>query len=73
MYGWDEIVAAFKEHMEESPEPVQPSTRYDYDVTIAGDRAWAACLQKNADGSVGKRLTLLAKRAGVWKITSLLF
>jgi len=73
MKGWDAIAKGFKEYFTNNPDPVEPSVRYEYDITSTDDRARVACLQKNEEGNEMKRLTILIKRDGEWKIAALLF
>lgn len=73
MRGWEMMSKEFKTYFADNPEPTKPSTIFDHEVTINGDRAWVTSSQRNPNGNVSKRLTSLIKREGQWKIVALLF
>ena len=73
MRGWAMVSKEFKAYFADNPAPTKPSTIFDYEATINGDRAWVTSSQRNPNGNVGKRLTSLIKREGEWKIVALLF
>lgn len=73
MRGWEMMSKEFKTYFAENPAPAKPSTIFDHQATINGDRAWVTSSQRNPDGIVSKRLTSLIQREGKWKIVALLF
>ena len=73
MRGWEMMSKEFKTYFADNPEPTKPSTIFDHQATIDGDRAWVTSSQRNPDGNLSKRLTSLIRREGKWKIVALLF
>lgn len=73
--GWDPLSKLFKDHIANNPDPRELQEFYNYDITIAGNRAWVVFEKKDKGDSkaVSKELRILVKRGEEWKIAALLF
>ena len=73
--GWDEVVAIVKPYFEQEPNPAEPAVFYNYQISIAGNKAWAAFDKKKRGGSapISKEQRILIKKNGEWKLVAMLF
>lgn len=73
--GWSEVANKVKQLMDQTPNPVEPSIFYNYQIAVARDRAWATFDKKNKGQStpVSKEQRVLVKKNGEWKLVVMLF
>jgi|GEM_PF-2041892 len=73
--GWAEVGKTIKSLMEQDPEPMDPSVFYNYQISIAGNKAWATFDKKEKGGShpISKEQRILIKKNGEWKLVTALF
>lgn len=73
--GWDEVVALVKPHYEKYPNPLETAIFYNYQISIAGAKAWATFDKKKKGGSdpISKEQRILVKKNGEWKLVAMLF
>lgn len=73
--GWKEVEKQIRPVMEQAPNPLEPSEFYNYQISVAGNQAWATFDKKNKGSNrpVSKEQRVLVKKDGEWKLIVMLF
>ena len=73
--GWEDVIALMKPWMEQNPKPQEASIFYNYQISVAGNKAWANFDKKNKGGTnpISKEQRILVKKNGEWKLVAMIF
>ena len=73
--GWGAFSKMVIDMIQKDPEPKEPMIYFNYDIWVAGDRAWVVFEKrpKGSDKAISKEQRTLIKVDGEWKIATLLF